>query len=100
IMTTAPLAPFRATVLPEWIDYNGHLNVAYYLLAFDRASDHLLDQLGLGEAYRRATGHSIYVLEAHLTYEHELKLGDALAVTSQLIDADRKRLHVFHRMYH
>jgi acyl-CoA thioester hydrolase len=95
-----PLAPFRASVLPDWIDYNGHLNVAYYLLVFDRASDNLLDHLGLGAAYRRATNHSIYVLEAHLTYERELRLGDAMLVTTQLIAADRKRLHIFHRMYH
>lgn len=92
------LSPFHATVLPEWIDYNGHLNVAYNLLVFDRASDHLFDHLGLGEAYRLASNHSLYVLESHLTYERELKLGDPITVTSQLIAADAKRLHIFHRM--
>jgi acyl-CoA thioester hydrolase len=99
-MSEAPLALYRDAVAPEWIDYNGHMNVAYYVLAFDRGTDRLLDHLGLGEAYRRATRHSIYVLEAHVTYERELKAGDPIAVTTQLIDADHRRLHVFHRMYH
>jgi acyl-CoA thioester hydrolase len=97
---TAPLALFSAAVEPGWIDYNGHMNVAYYVLAFDRATDRLLDHLGLGEAYRRATNHSIYVLEAHVTYERELKGGDPIKVTTQLIDADARRIHFFHRMYH
>jgi acyl-CoA thioester hydrolase len=94
------LAPFRITVQPDWIDYNGHMNVAYYILAFDKATDVLLDQFGLGEAYRRATNHSIYVLEAHVTYERELRLGDPLAIATQLIDVDPRRIHFFHRMTH
>jgi acyl-CoA thioester hydrolase len=96
----APLAPFKTAVEPDWIDYNGHMNVAFYVLAFDRASDRLFDHLGVGEAYRRATNRSIYVLEAHITYERELKLGERLAIDTQLIDADAKRLHFFHRMTH
>lgn len=95
-----PLAPFRTTVQPGWIDYNGHMNVAYYVLAFDKATDGLLDHLGLGEAYRRATNCSIYVLEAHVTYDRELRLGAPIAIDTQLIDADAKRLHFFHRMTH
>ncbi len=95
-----PLAPFRTEVQPGWIDYNGHMNVAYYVLAFDKATDGLLDHLGLGEAYRRATTHSFYALEAHVTYDRELKLGAPLSIDTQLIDADAKRLHFFHRMTH
>jgi acyl-CoA thioester hydrolase len=95
-----PLAPYRTTVQPDWIDYNGHMNVAYYVLAFDKATDALLDRLGLGEAYRRAADCSIYVLEAHVTYERELKRGEPLAIATRLIDADRKRLHFFHSMTH
>jgi acyl-CoA thioester hydrolase len=90
--------PYRATVAPDWIDYNGHMNVAYYVLAFDRATDRLFDHLGIGEGYRRATNHSIFALEAHVTYEHELRAGDAFEIATQLIDADRKRLHLFHAM--
>lgn len=99
-MTAEPLALFTGRVRPEWIDYNGHMNVAYYLLAFDQATDRLLDHLGVGGAYRSATNHSIYVLEAHVTYERELKLDAPLAVTTQLIAADPRKLHFFHRMYH
>ena len=95
-----PLRPFETEVQPGWIDYNGHMNVAFYVLAFDKATDGLLDHLGLGEAYRRATNRSVYVLEAHVTYEREMKLGERLAIDTQLIDADAKRLHFFHRMSH
>jgi acyl-CoA thioester hydrolase len=99
-MSRKMLATFRGAVQPDWIDYNGHMNVAYYVLAFDKGTDGLLDHLGLGEAYRRATNHSIYVLEAHVTYDRELKLGAPLTVETQLIGADAKRLHFFHCMRH
>jgi acyl-CoA thioester hydrolase len=95
-----PLVPFRTTVQPDWIDYNGHMNVAYYVLAFDKGTDALLDHLGLGAAYRHTTNHSMYALEAHVTYERELKLGEPLVVDTQVIDADEKRIHFFHRMTH
>jgi acyl-CoA thioester hydrolase len=97
-MSSLLYEPYRAAVAPEWIDYNGHMNVAYYVLAFDRATDRLFEYLGIGEQYRRATGHSIFALEAHVTYERELREGDAFEITTQLIDADRKRLHLFHAM--
>jgi acyl-CoA thioester hydrolase len=97
-MPSLPYEPYRDTVAPEWIDYNGHMNVAYYVLAFDRATDRLFDHLGIGEDYRRAAHHSIFALEAHVTYERELREGDAFAIVTQLIDADRKRLHIFHAM--
>jgi len=99
-MPTQPLDVYRAAVQADWIDFNGHMNVAYYVLVFDRATDVLLDHLGLGVAYRQRTNHTVYVLEAHLTYEREVKDGDRLRVTSQLVDADAKRLHFFHAMYH
>ena len=93
-----PYQPYRGAVPPDWIDYNGHMNVAYYVLAFDRATDRLLDHLGLGEAYRRATNCSIFALEAHICYLGELRQGDEFAIETRLIDADRKRLHLFHAM--
>jgi acyl-CoA thioester hydrolase len=99
-MPTQPLDVYRAAVQADWIDFNGHMNVAYYVLVFDRATDVLLDHLGVGVAYRQRTNHTVYVLEAHLTYEREVKDGDRLRVTSQLVDADTKRLHFFHAMYH
>jgi acyl-CoA thioester hydrolase len=97
-MPSLPYPPYRATVAPEWIDYNGHMNVAYYVLAFDRATDQLFDHFGIGEAYRRTTHHSVFALEAHVTYERELRLGDEFEIATRVIDADRKRLHLFHSM--
>lgn len=97
-MPPLPYEPYRDRVAPEWIDYNGHMNVAYYVLAFDRATDRLFEYLGVGESYRRATNHSIFALEAHVTYERELRGGAAFEIATQLIDADRKRLHLFHAM--
>jgi acyl-CoA thioester hydrolase len=99
-MTEHRLVAFRGKVEPAWIDYNGHMNVGYYVVAFDKGTDGLLDHLGLGEAYRRATNRSIYVLEVHVTYERELKLGEPFIIDTQLIDADEKRFHFFHRMHH
>jgi acyl-CoA thioester hydrolase len=97
-MPSLPYTPYRDTVAPEWIDYNGHMNVAYYVLAFDRATDRLFDYLGIGEAYRQASQHSVFALEAHVTYERELRQGDQFEIATRLIDADRKRLHLFHTM--
>jgi acyl-CoA thioester hydrolase len=99
-MPAQPLDIYRAPVEAAWIDYNGHMNVAYYMLMFDRATDALFDRLGTGGDYRQRTNHSLFVLEAHVTYEREVKEGDMLRFTSQLIDADAKRLHVFHAMHH
>lgn len=95
----APLDLHRETVRPEWIDYNGHMNVAYYVLVFDHATDVFFDHLDLGEDYRRRTDCSTFVVEAHVTYENEVHDGDPLRVTTQLLGADDKRLHFFHHMY-
>ena len=65
---TGLLITWRGTVLPEWVDYNGHLRDAYYLLLFSYATDGLMDQIGLDEAGRKATGHSIFTVEAHINY--------------------------------
>src|SRR5258708_3647347 len=96
----ARLEPCRTPVLPEWIDYNGHMNVAYYVLVFDRGTDGLFDRLDIGAAYRKATDHTLYALEAHVSYQREVRAGDEIVVTTQLIAADAKRLHIFHFMRH
>ena len=96
----APLCLHRGVIRPEWIDYNGHMNVAYYVLVFDLGTDALLDYLGIDASYRERTGFSTYVLESHITYERELKEGDAYRVSVQLLDADAKRLHYFEQLYH
>jgi len=99
-MPAEPLPSYRCRVLPEWIDYNGHMNLAYYLVAFDKATDALFDRLGIGLAYVRATKHSLYALEGHVTYARELREGDPISIATQLVDADEKRLHFFHSMRH
>ena len=97
---SAPLHIHRATVLPEWIDYNGHLNMAYYVLMFDNATDRFFDLIDLGVDYVERSQHSAFVLETHVTYQQEVGLGDHLRFTMQLIAADEKRLHYYFEMYH
>lgn len=99
-MIEAPFDRHRAVVQPEWIDYNGHMNVAYYLLAFDHATDAFFDYLGLDAAHRQATGGSTFAGDIHLTYQREVRQGDPLRITSQLLGYDDKRLRFFQRMYH
>jgi acyl-CoA thioester hydrolase len=88
------------TVQPAWIDFNGHMNVAYYLLAFDHALDRVFDRLELGVEYVRGAHASFFVLEAHINYVGEVKEGDPMRFTFQLLDYDGKRVHYFLRMYH
>ena len=97
--TPAPLEPHQETALPEWVDYNGHMNVAYYVMVFDHGTDKLFDHIGLGKDYREQTGQSVFVVESHVTYENEVHAGDGLLVTSLILGHDDKRLHVFHHMH-
>jgi acyl-CoA thioester hydrolase len=90
---------YRARVRPEWIDYNGHLNVAYYTLMFDHAADAFLETAGLTADHRAATGGSIFAVEAHITYARELGEGALARVETQLLAFDAKRMHLFQRMY-
>ena len=96
----APLALYEAAVQPEWVDYNGHFNVAYYVLVFDRATDAFFDYLGMGESHMKLSGLSNFVAEMHVTYARELLQGDPLRVATRLLDFDEKRVHFFHQMYH
>ena len=98
--TDPRLETCRLTVAPEWIDYNGHMNVGYYVVAFDRASDKLFDGLDLGVDYRNATDCSIFIAEAHVTYDREVAEGAPLRFMTRILDADQKRIHYFHEMYH
>src|SRR5262249_54078916 len=71
----APFDAFRDRVRPEWIDANGHLNMAYYVLVFDYATDAWFEHVGLGGAHRVTHGVTTFCLEAHVTYHHEVKEG-------------------------
>ena len=85
------LKTYETPVLAEWTDYNGHLRDAYYLLIFSYATDALMDHLGLDSAGREASGHSLFTLEVHLNYLHEVKQGEPVEVRTQLLAHDRKR---------
>jgi len=95
----APYERFEGEVLPEWIDYNGHMNLAYYTVLFDYATDLLFDELGLGLDYRRATQQGTFVAETHNRYERELLVGARVRVTTQIVAADAKRLYLAHEMF-
>lgn len=95
----APLKLYRDTVRPEWIDCSGHMSLANYVVAFDKATDAFLHYVGLGERYTKRTGCSVFALETHVTYRAEMKCGERMQFTTQLLDHDAKRVHFFHYLY-
>ena len=84
----------ETTVSPDWIDYNGHMRDAFYGLVFSYAVDAFQDDVGLDEAYRVASGCTIYLLEHHCFYLAEVREGDALLVETRVIGSDAKRFHL------
>ena len=96
-------APFLSSVMqiePQWIDYNGHLNMAYYNVLFDRAIDELWLVLGIGPSYKKSRNGSTFTAECHVRYLREIHLGQPLQVSVYLIAADDKRLHTFEELRH
>jgi acyl-CoA thioester hydrolase len=101
-MTTST-APFLSSVMqiePQWIDYNGHLNMAYYNVMFDRAIDELWLVLGIGPDYKKSRNSSTFTAECHVRYLREIHLGDPVQVSIFLLAADEKRLHTFEELRH
>jgi acyl-CoA thioester hydrolase len=96
----APFDAFSDVVRAAWIDHNEHMNMGYYMVVFDFATDAWFEYLGLGPDYRRVSNTTTFSLEGHITYQREVGRDDRLRFTTQLIDFDAKRLHYFHRMYH
>jgi acyl-CoA thioester hydrolase len=98
---TAQAAPvaYRDTVRAEWVDYNGHLRDAFYMLIYSYATDALLDAIGLDAAQRTARGRSMYTLEAHLNYLREIKEGARVRVDVRLLEHDAKRVRVYLEMF-
>ena len=95
-----PLPQTTLTVLPEWIDHNGHMNVAYYVLAFDLVTDTVYETWGLGLDYPERENHAIFTLGMNIDYVSEVFDGEPLSVTTQLLDMDHKRIHYLHTMVH
>lgn len=87
-------------VRPEWIDYNGHMNVAFYVLAFDTVVEGIFELIGVNRTYRDTRQRSLFALEAHVTYQRELHEGDPLRATVQFLGSDDKRVHTIYHLYH
>jgi acyl-CoA thioester hydrolase len=87
-------------VRPEWIDGNGHMNMGYYVVVFDLATDEWMQVIGLDAEHRRRREVTTFCLEAHVTYHREVREGDALRFTTRLLAFDTKRIHYVHAMYH
>lgn len=94
-----PLKLWEGEVLSAWVDANRHMNDGYYAVAFGEASWRVQDQLGLHAEYRERTGGTLYSVEAHLTWDRELSLGQRLHIESLVLGVDAKRLRVFHRLF-
>lgn len=95
----APAVAANRTVQPDWIDYNGHMNVGYYGIAFDKGLDVVFsDMLGVGEEFVEASGNGPYVLQSHMHFLAELLEGETFSVRFRLLDHDHKRLHFFAEM--
>ncbi|GAA3755899.1 acyl-CoA thioester hydrolase [Spinactinospora alkalitolerans] len=88
----------RQRVLPEWIDYNGHLSEPYYVLVFGFATDALMDRVGLGAAHRERTGCSLYTVEAHVRYLREVGAGAEVSVGTRVIARGAKKVRLCHEM--
>ena len=95
----APVTVSGGVVLPNWIDYNGHMNVAYYTRAFDDAIDAFLEhELGIGETHVTDSGCGPYALQSSYHYSAEMLEGEKFDVAIRLLDHDAKRLHIFCQM--
>ena len=90
---------WREPVLDEWIDYNGHLSEPFYVLVMGHATDAVMDHVGLGPAYREATGSSLYTVEAHVRYLDQVGPGEELEVRSSVIGSTPKLLWIWHELY-
>jgi acyl-CoA thioester hydrolase len=87
-------------IKPEWIDHNGHLNVAYFVLAFDFATDAVYEEWKIGFTYQEQSGCSVFTLGMNVDYHKELFVDEEVEIRTQLLDWDHKRIHYFHTMHH
>ena len=96
----APFVGRIQKVEDQWIDYNGHFNMAYYNVLFDRAGDEAFAAVGLGPDYVKERNASFFTLESHNTYVRELHAGDSVRIETQILDCDAKRVHYVQQMFH
>ncbi len=93
-----PFDRYQGEVLPAWIDSNDHMNLAYYVLMFDYATDAIYEAFGMDRGYKAKTNCGTFAAETHLLYRQELLVGDRVRVTTQVLAADAKRVHLAHEM--
>jgi acyl-CoA thioester hydrolase len=93
-----PLSTWTEQVREEWIDYNGHLSEAYYVLVLGHATDEVMAAVGLGPAYREATGGSLFTVEAHVRYLDQVGRGEQLEVRSWVVGSSSKLLWIWHEL--
>jgi len=96
----APFISRPMDIEKDWIDYNGHLNMAYYNVLFDRCSDDAFEMMGMGPNYAKERRLTIYTAEVHVCYVQELHLEHKVVVSFQLIDQDDKRLRAYQEIRH
>lgn len=98
----APIAvPFLSNAMKvekEWIDFNGHMNMAYYHLLFDRGVDDFYPTFGLTRDYIARSNRSTFLAESHIRYVKEVHVGDEVRVSTQVLGLDAKRLHLFNTL--
>ena len=97
---SGPVLSSATQIEPQWIDYNGHLNMAYYNVMMDRAIDEMWVHLGIGPTYLKERHGSTFTAEAHVRYLREIYLGDPVQISVYLLGHDEKRLHTFEELRH
>jgi len=99
-MIDAPLRIYRDTVRPEWIDYNGHMNVAYYVLVIDHAMDAFLDYVGLGLDYVKSSNCSTFAMDTRIAYKRELAVDSPIVISAHLVAFDEKLFQTAYTIEH
>jgi len=99
-MIAAPVVSKVMGIQKDWIDYNGHLNMAYYNVLFDKCADDAFELMGMGPTYAKERRLTIYTAEVHVCYVQELHLSHSVIGTFQLIDCDSKRLRAYQELRH
>ncbi|MBL1099464.1 thioesterase family protein [Streptomyces coffeae] len=96
---STPLPDYQQTVRPEWIDYNGHMSEAFYVLVFGHSTDEMMVETGLDSSYRAKTGYSLYTVESHIRYLREVEEGAELTIRTRVLGVDEKKVRFSHEMH-
>ncbi len=94
-----PYKQFSTVVKPDWIDYNGHLNVAFYHHIFDLSARSFFEWMGINQQLRQEHSFSTFALESHLNYLSEVKVDATVRIESRLLDVNGKRFHFYQEMF-